>query len=98
MLERNRTTRTRRARSSRSSSRPRAPMLNLQPSWLQVFLLSGILLQSAQDNHEGSTTVATSFEEISVRKIAETKVDREAVRAWLNELGATEFEIPSEET
>lgn len=42
--------------------------------------------------------MAKSFEEITVRVLASTVVDRIAVRAWLNEMGADEFEIPSEET
>ncbi len=42
--------------------------------------------------------MATSFDEISVHTLAKTQVDREAVRVWLDELGADEFEIPSEET
>lgn len=42
--------------------------------------------------------MATSFDEISVRVLASTVVDREAVRQWLDELGADEFDIPSEET
>lgn len=42
--------------------------------------------------------MATSFDEITVRVLAKTIVDREAVREWLNEMGADEFEIPSEET
>lgn len=41
--------------------------------------------------------MAESFNEISVRAIAKTKVLREAVREWLDEMGADEFEIPSEE-
>lgn len=41
--------------------------------------------------------MAESFEEISVHTLARTKVDREAVRAWLDELGADEFEIPDED-
>lgn len=41
--------------------------------------------------------MATSFNEITVRVLAETKVDRQAVREWLDEMGADEFEIPSEE-
>jgi len=41
--------------------------------------------------------MASSFEEISVRVLARTVVDREAVRQWLDEMGADEFEIPSEE-
>lgn len=42
--------------------------------------------------------MATSFGEISVRVLARTVVDREAVRGWLNEIGADQFEIPPEET
>jgi thymidylate synthase (FAD) len=42
--------------------------------------------------------MAKSFNEIRVFRIAHTVVDREAVRAWLDDLGADEFEIPSEET
>lgn len=42
--------------------------------------------------------MAKSFEEIRVHVLARTNVDREAVRAWLDDLGANEFEIPSEET
>lgn len=41
--------------------------------------------------------MATSLSEISVRCLARTVVDREEVRAWLDEMGAFEFEIPSEE-
>lgn len=41
--------------------------------------------------------MATSFDEISVRVLARTVVDREAVREWLDEMGADEFEIPPEE-
>lgn len=41
--------------------------------------------------------MATSFNEISVRNIAKTVVDREEVRAWLDEMGANEFEIPEED-
>jgi thymidylate synthase (FAD) len=41
--------------------------------------------------------MASSFNEISVRVLARTKVDREAVRAWLDEMGADEFEIPGED-
>ncbi|MEK7604420.1 MAG: FAD-dependent thymidylate synthase [Patescibacteria group bacterium] len=41
--------------------------------------------------------MATSFNEISVHVLARTVVDREVVRAWLDEMGADEFEIPSEE-
>lgn len=42
--------------------------------------------------------MATSFNEITVRVLASTVVDRAAVREWLDEMGADEFEIPSEET
>ncbi len=42
--------------------------------------------------------MSTSFNEISVRVLAQTVVDRVAVREWLDEMGADEFEIPSEET
>ena len=41
--------------------------------------------------------MASSFNEISVHTLARTVVDREAIRVWLDELGADEFEIPSEE-
>ena len=41
--------------------------------------------------------MATSFHEITVRVLAKTVVDREEVRAWLDEMGADEFEIPGEE-
>ncbi len=41
--------------------------------------------------------MAKSFEDIRVFKIAHTVVDREAVREWLDDLGADQFEIPSEE-
>lgn len=41
--------------------------------------------------------MASSFDEITVRVLAKTVVDREAVREWLDEMGADEFEIPSEE-
>ncbi|MEK7531767.1 MAG: FAD-dependent thymidylate synthase [Patescibacteria group bacterium] len=41
--------------------------------------------------------MATSFNEITVRALARTVVDREAVRDWLDEMGADEFKIPSEE-
>lgn len=40
--------------------------------------------------------MATPFDEISVRILAKTTVDRLAVRKWLDELGADEFEIPPE--
>lgn len=38
--------------------------------------------------------MSESFNEISVRVLARTVVDREAVREWLDEMGADEFEIP----
>lgn len=41
--------------------------------------------------------MATSFAEISVHTLARTVVDRNAVRVWLDEMGADEFEIPEEE-
>ncbi len=41
--------------------------------------------------------MAVPFNEISVHVLAQTVVDREAVRTWLDELGADEFEIPTEE-
>jgi thymidylate synthase (FAD) len=41
--------------------------------------------------------MSKSFDEIKVFRIAHTVVDREAVRHWLDDLGADEFEIPSEE-
>ena len=41
--------------------------------------------------------MATSFNEITVRVLARTQVDRVAVREWLDEMGADEFEIPSED-
>ena len=41
--------------------------------------------------------MATSFDEITVRVLASTVVDRKAVREWLDEMGADEFEIPDEE-
>lgn len=41
--------------------------------------------------------MATSFNEISVHVLASTVVDRNAVREWLDEMGADEFEIPSDE-
>lgn len=40
--------------------------------------------------------MAESFDEISVHVLARTKVDRDAVRAWLDDLGADEFKIPPE--
>ncbi len=42
--------------------------------------------------------MAAFFDDIRVHVLARTRVDREAVRAWLDDLGADEFEIPSEET
>ncbi|MBI2046399.1 MAG: FAD-dependent thymidylate synthase [Parcubacteria group bacterium] len=41
--------------------------------------------------------MAKAFDEITIHVLAKTIVDREAVRAWLDEMGALEFEIPSEE-
>lgn len=41
--------------------------------------------------------MAKSFDKIRVFNIARTVVDREVVRAWLDDLGANEFEIPEEE-
>jgi thymidylate synthase (FAD) len=41
--------------------------------------------------------MAESFNEIRVFKIAHTVVDREEVRAWLDDLGADEFVLPEEE-
>lgn len=41
--------------------------------------------------------MAKTFDEIKVFCIARTKVDREAVRLWLDDLGADKFDIPSEE-
>lgn len=41
--------------------------------------------------------MAISFDEITVRVLANTVVDRKAVREWLDEMGADEFEIPNEE-
>jgi len=38
-----------------------------------------------------------AFDEITVHVLARTIVDREAVRVWLDEMGALEFEIPSDE-
>lgn len=38
--------------------------------------------------------MAISFDEISVHVLARTEVDRAAVRQWLDEMGADEFEIP----
>lgn len=42
--------------------------------------------------------MAESFDEIRVFKIAHTMVDREQVRAWLDDLGADDFAIPEEDT
>jgi len=42
--------------------------------------------------------MASYFEEISVHLLAHTVVNRTAVRAWLDEIGADRFEIPSEES
>lgn len=42
--------------------------------------------------------MAEAFDEITVRVLAKTIVDREVVREWLDEMGADEFEIPTEET
>ncbi len=42
--------------------------------------------------------MAESFNEITVRVLAKTVVDREVVREWLDEMGADEFDIPPEET
>lgn len=41
--------------------------------------------------------MAKSFEQIRVFPIARTQVDRTAVRLWLDDLGADEFEIPEPE-
>ncbi len=41
--------------------------------------------------------MASSFNEIRVFQIAKTVVDRKAVRLWLDDLGADEFEIPEQE-
>lgn len=41
--------------------------------------------------------MSAPFNEITVRVLAKTVVDREAVREWLDEMGADEFEIPDEE-
>ncbi len=41
--------------------------------------------------------MAESFEDVRVFTIAQTKVNREQVRAWLDDLGAAEFEIPEED-
>lgn len=35
--------------------------------------------------------------DINVFKVAETKLNRDEVRAWMDRIGATEFEVPSEE-
>ena len=40
--------------------------------------------------------MATSFDEITVRVLARTVVDRKEVREWLDEMGADQFEIPPE--
>ncbi len=42
--------------------------------------------------------MASSFNKIRVFQIAKTVVDRQAVRLWLDDLGANEFEIPEEDT
>lgn len=42
--------------------------------------------------------MAEAFDEITVHVLAKTIVDHKVVRAWLDEMGADEFEIPSEET
>jgi thymidylate synthase (FAD) len=42
--------------------------------------------------------MSNSFTEISVRVLARTVVDRKAVREWLDEMGADQFEIPSPDT
>lgn len=41
--------------------------------------------------------MASSLEEISVHILSQTVVDRSAVRAWLDEIGADQFEIPNAE-
>src|SRR3989344_9529865 len=41
--------------------------------------------------------MASWFNEITVRVLARTRVDRDAVREWLDEMGADEFKIPSED-
>lgn len=41
--------------------------------------------------------MAQSFNEIFVKCIAKTTVDREAVQEWLDHIGATEFILPEEE-
>lgn len=41
--------------------------------------------------------MAEAFDEITVHVLAKTIVDHKVVRAWLDEMGADEFEIPSEE-
>lgn len=42
--------------------------------------------------------MATPFDEITVHTLAKTTVDRDAVRVWLDEVGADEFDIPSADT
>lgn len=42
--------------------------------------------------------MAVSFDEVTVYALASTTVDRKAVREWLDEMGANEFEIPPAET
>ena len=42
--------------------------------------------------------MSEAFDEITVHVLAKTTVDRDAVRAWLDEMGASEFEIPPEES
>lgn len=42
--------------------------------------------------------MSSSFNEISVHLLAKSSIDRKAVREWLDEMGACEFEIPPEET
>jgi len=41
--------------------------------------------------------MASWFNEITVRVLASTVVDRKAVREWLDEMGADEFDIPDQE-
>ncbi len=41
--------------------------------------------------------MATAFDEIRVFRLAKSVVDREAVDAWLDDMGVTEFEVPTEE-
>lgn len=41
--------------------------------------------------------MAQAFRDIYVKCLAKTAVDREAVREWLDLIGATEFEIPPED-